>query len=75
MEEELSQEFHMDIYIKQLRERRNKALLETDKYLINDYPISADNLIKIKQYRQELRDYMNKPELYKEHIPFPEFPF
>lgn len=75
MEEELSQEFHINIYIKQLRERRNKLLVETDKYLINDYPISADNLIKIKQYRQELRDYMNKPELYKEYIPFPEFPF
>lgn len=72
---ELSQEYYMNIHIRQLRERRNKALAETDKYLIIDYPITPDNLMKIKQYRQDLRDYMNKPELYSEIIPFPEFPF
>lgn len=73
--EEVSQEVYIKFHIDNLRERRNKLLAETDKFLINDYPITPANLIKIKQYRQELRDYMNKPEIYSEIIPFPEFPF
>ena len=42
-----------------LRNTRNQLLAETDKYLIIDYPINADNLIKIKEYRQLLRDFTN----------------
>ena len=36
---------------------RNKILLETDKYLIPDYPITPENLIIVKEYRQALRDF------------------
>lgn len=38
---------------------RNQILKDTDKYLICDFPITADNLIKIKEYRQLLRDFTN----------------
>ena len=56
------------------RNERNKLLLDTDKYLLPDYPISPENLIIIKQYRQSLRDYMETID--EEPFPdFPEFPF
>ena len=64
------------------REERDKLLVQSDKYLIADYPISADKLELIKQYRQQLRDYMNLEEVknfdYYSQTPikpFPEFPF
>jgi hypothetical protein len=43
--------------IKHLKKMRNKFLLETDKYLLPDYPISSDDLITIKDYRQALRNF------------------
>lgn len=56
------------------RNERNKLLLDTDKYLLPDYPISPENLIIIKQYRQSLRDYMETID--EEPFPdLPEFPF
>jgi hypothetical protein len=36
---------------------RNQLLLETDKYVLPDFPITPDNLIIIKDYRQKLRDF------------------
>lgn len=52
-----------------LKNKRNLLLNETDKYLITDYPITPENLILVKQYRQELRDFTknnyilpNKPD-------------
>ena len=36
---------------------RNNLLLETEKYLLPDFPITPDNLIIIKDYRQKLRDF------------------
>lgn len=51
------QAFKIEIDI--IRNIRNKLLLDSDIYLINDYPITHDNLILIKEYRQQLRDYMN----------------
>jgi hypothetical protein len=36
---------------------RNNLLLDTDKYLLPDFPITPDNLIIIKDYRQKLRDF------------------
>jgi hypothetical protein len=39
-----------------IRPNRDAALLETDKYLVSDYPIGAADLDAIKAYRQELRD-------------------
>ena len=37
--------------------QRNQLLAETDKYVLVDFPISADDLLIIKQYRQALRDF------------------
>ena len=42
-----------------LKSQRNLILNETDKYLIADYPISPENLIIVKEYRQALRDFTN----------------
>jgi hypothetical protein len=38
---------------------RNQLLLETDKYMLLDYPITSDNLEIIKTYRRQLRDFTN----------------
>ena len=40
----------------QLRAMRDAKLTDTDKYLIADYPISPEELVVIKAYRQALRD-------------------
>ena len=39
--------------------KRNQLLAETDKYMLPDFPISADDLLIMKQYRQALRDFTN----------------
>ena len=50
-------ELENELPIKKLREVRDKKLLETDKYSINDWPHASE---EVKQawmtYRQELRD-------------------
>ena len=38
---------------------RNNLLLETDKYLLPDFPITAEQLEIVKEYRQALRDFPN----------------
>jgi hypothetical protein len=40
-----------------LKNQRNLILSETDKYLMPDYPITPENLIIVKEYRQKLRDF------------------
>ena len=42
-----------------LKNRRNKILGETDKYLLPDFPITAEQLEIVKEYRQALRDFTN----------------
>lgn len=71
-----------DIDILNLRFLRNKLLNESDKYLMPDYPITPENLILIKEYRQKLRDYTNldavktySSRLNNEIPEFPQFPF
>ena len=39
-----------------LRTERDARLAVTDKYLLSDYPISAEDLATVKAYRQALRD-------------------
>ena len=46
-----------------LRNQRNQLLKDTDKYLIPDYPITSNNLILIKEYRQNLRDFMSLDDI------------
>jgi hypothetical protein len=54
---------------KMLREKRNQLLKESDVYMLSDFPITPENLIKIKDYRQELRDFNNN------NFIIPDFPF
>ena len=45
------------------RNERNKLLEKTDKYLLQDFPITLENKMKILTFRQELRDFMNLDEV------------
>lgn len=61
------------------RNERNKLLEKTDKYLLNDFPISLEDKMKILTFRQQLRDFMNLDEVknydYTTHAnEFPELP-
>ena len=66
-----------------LRNQRNELLKQTDKYLVGDYPISEENLVLIKEYRQKLRDFMSLDEvvnydfaIHKNEVPeLPRIPF
>jgi len=69
-------------YLNMRREERNKLLAQSDKYLLPDFPITPENLELVKQYRQQLREYMNLEEVinynYYNETPileFPKFPF
>ena len=69
MESEITEEYINNTNKILLRNTRNLALMETDKYLIADFPISPENLIIVKEYRQALRDFTknnyimpNKPD-------------
>ena len=46
--------------IDQIRVMRNKLLKETDYYLLPDITIEENKLLEIKEYRQQLREFMNK---------------
>ena len=45
-----------------VREIRNNALEQTDKYMIVDFPISDEDRETMKQYRQYLRDYTKQKD-------------
>ncbi len=55
--------------IDNLRTQRNQLLQETDKYLLLDFPITEENLILIKDYRDKLRNFNENNYI------IPEFPF
>lgn len=62
-------------YLNELRHQRNLKLIESDKYMIVDYPITPENLEKMKIYRQELRDYFQREEVINFEFPnLPESP-
>jgi hypothetical protein len=46
-------------FLKRARNIRNELLNKTDRYLLSDYPLTNEQLIEIKNYRQELRDFIN----------------
>jgi len=54
-----------------LRQQRDELLKATDKYMLPDYPITPEQLVLIKEYRQQLRDYM---ELINDITSIPEMP-
>ena len=64
-------------FLKRARNIRNELLNKTDKYLLSDYPITLDEQMKIKLYRQELRQFINENEikiLAGEKVEFPTQP-
>jgi hypothetical protein len=64
------------VYLNIRREERNKLLDDSDKYLLSDFPITFSNLELVKEYRQELRDYMNLEGIknYNFNLIIPDFP-
>ena len=46
----------------QVRAVRNGYLQDTDKYMLEDYPITSEEKELCKQYRQYLRDYTEQEE-------------
>ncbi len=64
-------------FLKRARNIRNELLNRTDRYFLIDYPISYDQQMIIKAYRQELRDFINNNKekiLNGEKIDFPKQP-
>ena len=61
-------------FLKRARNIRNELLNKTDRYVLSDYPISLEQQMKIKEYRQELREFINDNKekiLAGEKIEFP----
>ena len=64
-------------FLKRARNIRNELLNRTDRYFLIDYPISVEQQLIIKTYRQELRDFINinkEKILNGEKIAWPEQP-
>ena len=64
-------------FLKRARNIRNELLNRTDKYILNDYPISLEQQMIIKAYRQNLRNFINDNKdkiLNGEKIDFPQQP-
>lgn len=58
------------------RNLRNELLNQTDRYLLNDYPITEEQKTEVITYRQKLRDFINenKSKYLDDGINFIEFP-
>jgi hypothetical protein len=64
-------------FLKRARNIRNELLNRTDRYVLSDYPISPEQLMEIKEYRQNLREFINENEikiLAGEKVEFPQQP-
>ena len=57
-----------------IRSKRNQLIAETDHMLLPDYPITSEQLIAIKAYRQELRDIPEQSG-FPNDVVFPVNPF
>jgi hypothetical protein len=53
-----------------LKNQRNLILAETDKYLLPDYPLTPEQLIIVKEYRQALRDFTNNNYIFPDKPDF-----
>ena len=47
-------------FLKRARNIRNELLNKTDKYILSDYPITLDEQMKIKLYKEELRNHIKE---------------
>ena len=58
------------------RNLRNELLNQTDRYLLNDYPITEEQKTEVINSRQKLRDFINenKTKYLDDGINFIEFP-
>ena len=64
-------------YLKRARNIRNELLNKTDRYFLIDYPMAHEQQMIIKEYRQNLRDFINNNEikiLAGEKVDFPKQP-
>ena len=64
-------------FLKRARNIRNELLNKTYKFILSDYPISLEQQMKIKLYREELRNHINNNEikiLAGEKVDFPPQP-
>ena len=64
-------------FLKRARNIRNELLNRTDRYVLSDYPISLEQQMEIKAYRQDLRNFINDNKekiLNGEKIDFPTQP-
>ena len=64
-------------FLKRARNIRNELLNRTDRYILSDYPISLEQQMIIKAYRQDLRQFINDNKekiLNGEKIEFPPQP-
>lgn len=57
MENEITEEYINNTNKLLLKNTRNLLLNETDKYLLPDYPLTEEQLLIVKEYRQALRDF------------------
>lgn len=57
----------------EIREKRNNLLLESDKYMIEDYPISKEDKDLVKKYRQDLRNITDQKS-FPYNVVWPVFP-
>jgi hypothetical protein len=55
----LQEEYNLLSNKMMLKHKRNGILGETDKYMLSDFPITAEQLEIVKTYRQALRDFTN----------------
>jgi hypothetical protein len=64
-------------FLKRARNIRNELLNKTDKYILSDYPITIEKQMAIKNYRDDLRNFINCNEikiLAGEKVTFPPQP-
>ena len=64
-------------FLKRARNIRNELLNRTDRYILSDYPISLEQQMIIKAYRQDLRNFINENKekiLNGEKMTWPEQP-
>ena len=64
-------------FLKRARNIRNELLNRTDRYLLSDYPITLEQQMIIKTYRQDLREFINDNKeriLNGEKVDLPEQP-
>ena len=64
-------------FLKRARNIRNELLNRTDKYVLSDYPLTLQEQMQIKDYRKELRDFINNNQdkiLNGDQVEFPKQP-